>query len=142
MKHHISKEEKELKLLEELKLRYIWEKEDQSIIDRQQLREVVSGTLGISDRHTVNGWIDFLLGAQFLEHNPTSQLINKGDGFQPRFIKMPRDSTRYFVNNHFVKKTIEELKKKLDPHTTQSTLDSSSNVNQSNLSSKFPSSTT
>lgn len=60
-------------------------------VDRQTLKEFISGTLNISDAHTVNGWIDYLVNIKWFEHNPDSQKSLHG------FIK-PSNDTRYFIN--------------------------------------------
>jgi hypothetical protein len=63
-------------------------------VNRQTIREFVSGTLNITDAHTIRSWLDYLVNLGILEHNPDSQKTIHG------YIK-PSNDTRYFV--HFEK---------------------------------------
>jgi hypothetical protein len=70
-------------------------KEELPVTDRQNLREFLAGTLEITDPHTIQGWIDFLLSLGWFSHNPTSQLSSE------KKLKRPTNDTRYFI--HFDK---------------------------------------
>lgn len=73
---------------------------EQIIIKRQTLKEMICGVLHITDSHTVNGWIDYLISLGILEHNPDSQRTRNG------YIK-PSNDTKYFL--HYEKCETQEI---------------------------------
>jgi hypothetical protein len=94
--HRIEKEIKLNKLKDRLvngpyQYHHSHENPDIHKIDRQQLRELIRGTLDINDNHTVNGWIDSLVDKGILEHNPTSQRTRNG-------YTKPSNDTRYIIH--------------------------------------------
>lgn len=60
-------------------------------VDRQTLKEFISGTFHIHDPHTVNGWIDELVNLHWFDHNPDSQKTAHGH-------TKPSNDTRYYIN--------------------------------------------
>jgi hypothetical protein len=52
---------------------------------------MICGVLGITDTHTVNGWINLLITQGILEHNPTSDRSPNGH-------IVPTNDTRYIIN--------------------------------------------
>lgn len=69
-----------------------WMQDLKPFIKRYQLKEVISGTLNITDRHTISGWINRLLANGIISRNPTSSKSAK------KRIYMPTDETRYKIN--------------------------------------------
>jgi len=64
------------------------------VTNRQIIQEFICGTLDITDTHTVNSWINYLVSKGIFEHNPDSQTSRHG------YIK-PSNDTRYYI--HFEK---------------------------------------
>jgi hypothetical protein len=95
--HNIEREIKLNKLIDRLAqggYRIVFNRDDPTqpkAIERQTLRELICGTLNISDQHTVNGWIDKLIGLGILTHNLTSDLTVRG-------YRKPTNESRYFIN--------------------------------------------
>jgi hypothetical protein len=144
--HHVSKEEKLYRIAKGL-VNVPWQQyNNHPTIDRQQLREVYTASLDISDRHVVNGWIDYTIGLNMLSHNPESQLITKkiplGLSSKIEVIKMPRDSTRYFINAQKLNQILEQGSKKFDAHTTHLDLSQCSSETHSQDANKRSSSET
>jgi hypothetical protein len=100
--HNIEREIKLNKLIERLaqggyKVHMSYEESQKPVeqqvhsIDRYTLRELICGTLNVSDQHTVNGWIAKLVGLGILNHNPTSDKTVHG-------YTKPSNETKYFIN--------------------------------------------
>jgi len=80
-------------------------------LPRYKLRELIGGTLNLTDKHTILGWIDWTTSNRFLIQNPTSnRTVNN-------YIK-PSNETKYFYN---IEK-IDEFLENQPPHT-QSLID-------------------
>lgn len=95
---------------------------EQIIIKRQTLKEMICGVLHISDAHTVNGWIDYLISLGILEHNPTSQQTKNGH-------TKPSNDTKYFL--HYEKCETPKI-----DHTHMATFKRSSSETQEKPKSK------
>jgi hypothetical protein len=100
---------------------YMIDKEN-TVTNRQIIKEFISGTLNISDAHTVNGWLDYLVSLGIFEHNPDSQKTRSGH------IK-PSNDTRYYV--HFEKCYVPKI-----DHTHIVNSNRSSSENQANNKNK------
>ncbi|MGD0644392.1 MAG: hypothetical protein ABSA75_05755 [Candidatus Bathyarchaeia archaeon] len=61
-------------------------------IDRQTLKQLISSTLHITDRHCISQWIECLLSLKLIEPNPHTQLSAQ------KHVKMPTMNTLYFIN--------------------------------------------
>jgi len=85
-------------------------------IIRLDLRRLIGGKLTIVDRHTVSGWINYLLAKHFIQLNPTSETIRvesnpyaKCGGLYPKTkMIMPNNETRYVINIHQIKCFLKE----------------------------------
>lgn len=96
-------------------------------IIRYQLRRLIAGTLHVIDRHVVSMYINLLLKEGYLSPNPTSEFIKVKIGKSVRWfgelitptktIHMPNNNSRYFVNYEVITSRVDELNRKLDPHT-------------------------
>lgn len=69
-----------------------WARDIEPFIKRYQLREMISGTLNITDRHTIGDWINRLLADGIISRNPTSSKSAK------KRVYMPTDETKYKIN--------------------------------------------
>jgi len=87
---------------EKLSYKYVY-------IKRVYLRQNIMDTLNITDAHTVNGWINLLLGKTIISPNPHTQLSAKKKKIKPS------NDTRYILN---------EFQLKLHIHANQTTLSS------------------
>lgn len=95
----------------------IYDFQGKTIIIRLDLRRLIGGKLTIVDRHTVSGWINYLLAKHFIQLNPTSETIrvesnpyHKGGLYPKTTMLMPNNETRYIIN-------IEEIKCFLKEHS-------------------------
>lgn len=99
--HNIEKEFKLQKLKDNFwngePIRYkIWRRRDYDgkeliVINRQNVKEVICGVLGITDTHTVNEWVNYLVAMGVLSHNPDSQQTRNG-------YTKPSNDTRYYLH--------------------------------------------
>lgn len=64
------------------------EAEQKHAVDRRTLKGIIMNTLNITDAHTVNGWVEYLISEGILSRNPTSD--------QP----VVCNKTRYFINKN------------------------------------------
>ena len=69
-----------------------WARDIEPYIKRYRLKELISGTLNITDRHAIGGWIKRLLADGIISRNPTSSKSAK------KHIYMPTDETKYKIN--------------------------------------------
>ena len=60
-------------------------------LNRKTLKEHVCGALEIHEQHTVNGWIDEIIGLGWFTHNPTSERTKAG------YIR-PSNDSRYIIH--------------------------------------------
>lgn len=67
-----------------------WRIDDKPFIMRPQLREMIMTVLKIGDAHTVNNWVTILLGKQFIQPNPHTNLSKSGK-------VNPSNYTRYYI---------------------------------------------
>jgi len=79
--------------------------------NRRNVRFAVIRALNITDTHTINKWIDKLLSFGFISPNPHTELSSRMHKIKPD------NDTKYFIN-------IEDVERKLKPHTHTPKLDS------------------
>jgi hypothetical protein len=116
----VSKIEKTEKVLTRLEEYY---REGNEKITRYILRSFVASGAEVTNRHSVSGWINRLLGDGFLSPNPTSAFIRvkanpyqKGGIFPKTTMLMPNNETMYFINIEKIRAFLSQSKSKIS-HT-------------------------
>jgi len=103
-----SKAEKLIKICRQLKMR-IHQSEEDTIIKRYDLRQLISYAIEVTDRHTICGWIDFLLAKYIIWQNPDSNLAENRSHkkLYPKYIIKPSNDTRYILNEDKINQILE-----------------------------------
>jgi len=73
---------------------------EQFDITRRNLRIIICRSLKITDAHIINGWINLLIGENFITPNSTSELS------RIKKVLIPNNDSRYIIN---IQKITQEL---------------------------------
>ncbi len=123
----VSKNLKTLNLLHKLNGYVVLNQQNDETVGmyRFRLRRIVSDAVNITDRHTITGWINLLLGKHYINPNPTSEWQKVKESYNTRSRFMPNNETRYFLNHKVIRYEILRLQKtlKIKTHHPHLTLD-------------------